>query len=99
MRAFTSRHTDAFTTHRPEPRAFDFDAVLPGRKAGDGVDATARGHDESPQVRPRVCDGDGRASDGDPGLVLHKAGDFAGSRLGTGRHRAGAADVRDGEDD
>ena len=94
-RLFTRRETNALAAHGFEARELDIEAVLARRQAGGGVDAIAGGDDHSLQIRPCFGDGDRRAGNGGPRLIVHKAGDFAGSRLRTGgRHRGAAHDMR-----
>ena len=81
-RLFTGRDANALAAHGLEPRELDVEPVLAGRQARGGVNAVARGHHYSLQVRPCLRDRDRRAGNGSPGLIVHKTGDLAGSRLG-----------------
>ena len=81
---FASRETNTLAPHGFEPRELDVEAVVAGRQARGGVDAIATGNGDSRKVRPYVGDGNRRAGNGRPGLIFHKAGDLARTRLSTG---------------
>ena len=98
-RLFTRRETDAFAAKGLEARELDIEAVLARSQAGHRVHAIAGGDDHTLQIRPCFGDGDRRAGNGGPGLIFHKASDFAGSRLRTGGHHRGAAHTCDGQTD
>ena len=69
----------------------------PGARLGDRVHAIAGGDNHPLQIRPCFGDGDRRAGNGGSSLILHKAGDFAGSRLRTGGHATHTAAPDDRE--
>ena len=98
-RLLTGRETDAFAAQGLEARELDIEAVLARSQAGHRVHAIAGGDNHTLQIRPCFGDGDRRAGNGRPSLILHEAGDFAGSRLRTGRHHRGAAHACDGQTD
>jgi len=74
-------------------------AVFSWRQARRRVDATARGHGHSLTIRPCFSDRNSRAGNGCPGLIVHYAGDLAGSGLGTCWRRGGTPRARDDEAD
>ncbi len=98
-RLLTRRQANALAAHGLEPRQLDIEAVFAWCQAGRGVHAIASGDDHSLQIRPCFGDGDRRAGNGGPSLILHKTGDFAGSRLSICRRRADAAGARDDKAD
>ena len=85
-RFFTGREANALAAHGFETGELDIEPVLAGRQARGGVDAVARGHHHSLQIRPSLRDRDGRAGNGGPGLIVHHAGDLR--RQPSGQMRA-----------
>ena len=81
-RLLAGRQADALAAHGLEAGELDVEAVFAGRQARGRVDAVAGGHDHSLPIRACFGDGDGRAGNGGPGLILHDAGDLAGTGLG-----------------
>ena len=98
-RFFTGREANALAAHGFETCELDIEPVLAGRQARGGVDTIARGHHHSLQIRPCLRDRDGRAGNGSPDLIVHHAGDLAGSRLSICGRRADAAGARDDKAD